>query len=80
MDEEEKRLKFDELEKVLNKAGWTDWTVIAFNPLAEEYKIFSHFSFDGEAGFELFEHILKEMIKICEERKKFYSISTGGSC
>lgn len=80
MNEEEKRLKFEELEKVLNSAGWTDWTVIAFSPFTDEYKIFSHFSFEGENSFELFEHILKEMIKVCEERKKLYNIEPGGTC
>ena len=76
---EKDRLKFVELEEALSNMGWTDWTVIASNPLIKEYKIFSHFgSEDSDKSFTMFEFILREMLKVCEERKEINK--TSGTC
>jgi len=71
MEEKKKgRLIFEDLEKSLLDLGWTEWTVIAFNSVVNEYKIFSHFCFDeSDESFNMFEFILKEMLNVCEKRR-----------
>lgn len=78
IQEEEKRLKFGDLQKALATAGWTDWTVIAFNPDVEEYKIFSHLS-DEINSLQMLQFIIEKMLEKLIEANRIHS-AEGGSC
>ena len=81
MNENDGRLTFEELREALDSQGWSDFTVISFNPLSNEYKIFSHLSSE-EMSLTMFEFILEEMLKTLKERKKFTTVNerTVGRC